>query len=439
MFELITLGLFLVGLGICIIGQFEILYALIFGLFCFNFYSYRQGHSLDKIFQMMLEGVTKIKTILIIFVLIGLLTACWRASGTIPYIIYHGIDFIQPQIFALCTFLFCCIISFILGTSFGTVSTIGVICMLLSNSAGLDPLLTGGAILSGIFFGDRGSPMSSSAQLVGAITQTDVYNNAKLMMKTGAIPFVLTCMLYIFFSFSTSPNAIDTSSLNILKDSFNLHWITIIPAIVILTLTALRINVRIAMLASIILCCFIALTYQNMTLENLFNCLIYGFEAPNNPDLAKLLNGGGIMSMLRVIIIVTISSSYSGVFFHTKLLGNVKIFIKKMARLLQPFGAIIVTSIFANAIACNQTLATILTEQLCNEIYKEKTQRALALENSVILIAALIPWNIAVSVPLATINASAETLLYAFFLYMVPLWNLAVAFFNKPPKLRLVK
>lgn len=46
--------------------------------------------------------------------------------------------------------------------------TIGVICMTMANSMGIPPFLTGGAILAGIFFGDRCSPVSTSAAFLSA-------------------------------------------------------------------------------------------------------------------------------------------------------------------------------------------------------------------------------------------------------------------------------
>lgn len=87
------------------------------------------------------------------FVLIGCLTASWRVGGTIPFILYYSVDLIEPRYFVLCTFLLCCMMSFLTGTSFGTSSTMGVICMMISNAAGLNPMLTAGAVLSGIFSG----------------------------------------------------------------------------------------------------------------------------------------------------------------------------------------------------------------------------------------------------------------------------------------------
>lgn len=430
MLESATLSLFLVGLTVCILGEFEILYALVFGWICFNFYSLKRGYSLRATLGMMIEGVVKVRIVLTIFALIGLLTASWRASGTISFIIYHGIHFIEPQFFVLCTFLLCCSVSFLIGTSFGTASTVGVICMMLSNSAGLDPLFTGGAILSGIFFGDRGSPMSSSAQLVSAVTQTDIYNNVKGMMKTSIVPFIATCVFYVVVS-SDGMTEIDTSAINILSSAFSLHWITVFPAVLILTLAILRVDVRIAMGTSILFCCVIAIILQNVAVADLLNYLIFGYQTEESKELAKLLDGGGLLSMLRPALIVMISSSYSGVFLHTPILSGIKSFIEKMATLLQSFGAATVTSIFAGAVSCNQTLAVILTEQLCRDLYRDKTKYALVLENTVILIPVLIPWNIAGSVPIATVGAPVECLFYAVFLFFIPLWNLGMSLLDK--------
>ena len=124
MAELITLSLFLLSLVICLAGHFSILSALIFGLFCFGGYAFYQGHSLPAIGRMLWEGAAKVKLILIIFIFIGLLTAAWRASGTIAYIIVLGIDLIEPRYFVLCTFLLCSVVSFLTGTSFGTAGTV---------------------------------------------------------------------------------------------------------------------------------------------------------------------------------------------------------------------------------------------------------------------------------------------------------------------------
>lgn len=70
-----------------------------------------------------------------------------------------------------------------LGTSFGVAGTVGVIFMALARSGGVNPVVTAGVLMSGTYFGDRTSPVSSSANLVAGITGTKVYDNVKMMKK----------------------------------------------------------------------------------------------------------------------------------------------------------------------------------------------------------------------------------------------------------------
>ena len=315
--EIITLGLFLAGLGLCIFTGAQILYALVFGLACFSVYTLSKGYSVKATCGMLVEGMGKVKNILFIFLLIGSLTSIWRTCGTIPFILYHAMGLINPRYFVLCTFLLCSMMSFLTGTSFGTASTMGVICMLISNAAGLNPALTGGAILSGSFFGDRCSPMSTSAQLVCTLTRTDIYINIKHMFRTCLIPMAASCILYVVLAGRDGGARVDLSLLSLFQDNFSLHLATAAPALLILLLALLHVDVKYAMGASIAAAAVAALVLQGTAPLELLKSLWTGYRADGDTRLASLLNGGGIASMVKVGIIVLISSSYSGIFSHT--------------------------------------------------------------------------------------------------------------------------
>lgn len=139
--------------------------------------------------------------------------------------------------------------------------------------------------------------------------------------------------------------------------------------------------------------------------------------------------------MAKVGIIVLISASYSGIFSRTPLLSGVKTALQRSANVLTAFGTVVLTALLSCAVSCNQSLATILTCQMCDDLYPDKEDLAAALENTVIVIAALIPWGIAGAVPVATIGAPMVCMVYAFYLYLLPVWNLFIAFFHARPKL----
>ena len=81
-------------------------------------------------------------------------------------------------------------------------------------------------------------------------------------------------------------------------------------------------------------------------------------------------------------------------------------------------------TIGAAMLACSQSLAAMLTGQLCEPLVKDKSEFALALEDSVIILAPLIPWSIAGAVPLASLGAPLASLPAACYLYLLPLWRL---------------
>lgn len=287
-------------------------------------------------------------------------------------------------------------------------------------------MLTAGAVLSGIFFGDRCSPMSSSAILVYSLTGTDIYRNIRGMMKTSLVPFLASCVLYVVLAGGIAAEP-DPTVTALFEENFSLNWVTVMPAVLMLLLALLRIDVKIAMGVSIVAASAAAILIQGTAPGELIRSLWTGGVFEEGSRLAVLLDGGGISSMVEVGAIVLISASYSGIFSATPLLSGIKDRLKQTAKRLTPFGTVILTSVLSSMVSCNQSLGTILTWQICDDLYQDKEELAIALENSVILIAALIPWAIAGAVPVATIGAEITCLLAAFYLYLVPAWNLWIS------------
>lgn len=64
-------------------------------------------------------------------------------------------------------------------------------------------------------------------------------------------------------------------------------------------------------------------------------------------------------------------------------------------------------------------------DQLVADSYRKRNatngEKALDMENSGIVISALIPWNIACSIPLKMMGAGSGAVIYAVFLYVLPI------------------
>ena len=417
--QILALSSFTFVLILSIMAGVSIIWALIAGYVIFFLYAARNGKSVKEILRLSLRGIYEARNILIAFALIGMLTASWRASGTIASIICYALPLIKPSSFLAMVFIVNSLISFLTGTSFGTAATMGVICMTMANAMGVNPMLSGGAILSGIFFGDRCSPVSTSALLVADLTKTKVMDNIPEMMRTSLLPFALSLCLYFLLSLPLSrlePSGADITE--IFYANFHIGLLPLLPAFLMLLLSLMHLSTKATMSISIISALVICLYSEDMKASAIPSLLLYGFVSQGDTALS-IINGGGMRSMANVALIVAISSSYSPILQETGLLDNIQHAIGKAK--IRPSLSITLVSTITCMIACNQTLATMLTHQLCSTLIKDKKNMAIALENTVIVIAALIPWSIAGSVPLTVIKAPNISILASFYLYLLPL------------------
>lgn len=434
--EFLVLAVFTGMLIGCVAFGIPVLYALVGGLLLFFAYSLKKGFSLKETIDMCLQGIKTVKNVLLTMILIGVLTGLWRSAGTIPTIVVYCVRLITPSIFILLAFLLNCLVSFLIGTSFGTAATMGAICMAIAQTMGVSPVMAGGAIISGAFFGDRCSPVSTSTLLVSEVTRSDMYENIREMMKTAVIPFGICCILFWGMGWlqnSSGGTAADVGSL--FAKEFKQGIIPLLPAVIILILALRKVEVKKAMIVSILWAFVICLFYQQRAFSDVFHTMVLGYSSAD-PQIGKMMDGGGILSMVKVVAIVCLSSCFSGIFETTGLLKPLQEKIAKAGEKISPFGVILPVSALACAVSCNQTLAIIVTQQLCHKLVQDKKDMAMYLENGAVLIAPLFPWSIAGAVPLAAIGAPDAALLAGCYLYLVPLCQLVTDTFTYKSKRR---
>lgn len=405
-------------------------YPLAVGLIIFIFCALKRGYKLKETILMAYNGGKKSVTILQIFVLIGAITAIWMASGTVSAIVFYGVEFLNPHLFILSAFLISCIVSFLIGTSFGTVGTVGIALMVIARGGGENVGAAAGAIIAGAYFGDRCSPMSSSANLVAFLTDTDIYDNIKNMLKTSVVPFILSIILYTIvsmkFPVSTGGSGINNEIIKV----FNINIFVLLPAFIIFILSLLKINVKTSMFFSIICAVFLSMFFQHNSFVENMKYIIWGYSIKQNSNLSHIIKGGGIISMLKTSLVVFISSAFSGIFEGTGMLSKIENYTKKSKSRFGLFKNTVITSIFTSIFGCSQALSVILTHMLNNKAYENKksgkSYMAVDLENSAIVVSAIIPWNIALLLPMVNLNADNSCIPYLFYLYLVPLTNLAI-------------
>ena len=430
MLECIVLVLFALALLLCLLLDVSLLLALALGFFLFFGYALLRGHRLYAVLKMAFSGIKTVAPILLVFLLIGMITAFWRACGTIAYIVYHATAVFSPSTVLLATFLLCAALSVLTGTAFGTSATMGMICGTIAAGMGIHPALIGGAVMSGSYFGDRLSPMSTSALLVATVTGTDIFANIRRMIPPTVVPTVLSCLVYFLLGQASGDVNSAAEVCALFEAHFTLTPWLLLPAAVIVVLSLFKVRVKITLLVSLIFAVVLAVLVQGMPLPTLLRTALLGFT-PTAEALAGLMSGGGIRSMLNVCCIILLSATYAGIFKNTGLVNSIKHRLTAVSKAITPFGGTLLTSAITAMISCNQTLAIMLSNELCDEIVEDGATRALYLENTAVIIAPLIPWSIACGVTLAAVNAPPLSVVAACYLYLLPLWQYAVVLWQR--------
>lgn len=417
-----------------VIRGYYIGFPLLISLGIFLITLQRRGFALKNLLQMGWRGSRKSTGVIVILLLVGVVTAAWIAAGTVPAIVYYGVQIIRPRYFVVSAFLLTCFVSLLLGTSFGTVGTVGTALMVMARSSGVNVNLAAGAIIAGAYFGDRCSPLSSSAHLIATLTKTNIYRNIKSLWWTGLIPLVLASGIYLYWSLSSPATTPPQNITAQIAKSFTINPLVMAPAVVILGLAIVQVPVKISMLLSLVTAIVCSFIYQSYSLIENLKFLIWGFSLnPTNP-LATIIKGGGLIPMMNVIIVVIISTALAGIFNETQILAPIKNWLLGIKNHSQLFLATIFLSIVSCAFGCTQTIGIVMTQQLVEENYVTQElgnyKLATDLANTVIVVSALIPWNIAGLVPAKILLVDANFIPYTPYLYLLPIVNLGYYWLN---------
>lgn len=419
----IGIAVFLAAMFISIALGYSMIPALLLGLCIFTFLGIRRGYSLKQLAVWGAGSVRESFVVIKVMLIIGIITAAWRLCGTITLFVYYGIRLITPPLFLVITYLLACLLSYALGTSFGVTGTLGVIFIALARSGGVDPVITAGVIISGVYFGDRCSPVSSSANLVAGVTHTDIMTNVKWMLRTCVLPFIITLILYCILSFRNPLGNVDPEIMRSFEETFSLSAVAFIPAVLMLILPLMKLAVTTSILISASAALAIAYFVEGAGFQELVRTCILGYAAPDS-GLGAILNGGGVVSMLEVVVILIISCTYSGIFNGTGMMEPVHAMLRKSCLRIGRFATCLIFGIVSTILLCNQTITTLLTGEVMAEPYKSTggtlQELAIDMENSNIVVAGLVPWCLGCKVLTTFMGVGAEAVPYAFYIILIP-------------------
>lgn len=423
--EAVSFSLFIAGIAASVTFGFDTLWALLFGVFCFGGYALVKGCRVGEVLRAMGKSVSALWKLLCMFFLIGAVTALWRQCGTISWIVTATVSVIEPRFFLLFSFLLSSLMTMLVGSSLCTCCTMGLVLVLMGRSAGVNELLTGGAVMSGALVGDRCSPMSTCAHLLCTVTGCDFYVYFRRVIRSGAVPLLLTALVYLLIPVGGDMEEAIAMGAGI-GQGFRLHWTLLLPAVVILVLCLCKVNIYLTMGASFAAAFLLAVILQQSTPLSLLATALFGFEPAAGQS--ELLGGGGALSMLRVVCIIGLSSAYMGIFRITALKAWLERPFDALSARLGNELSVLLLSIPVATFGCSQSMSAMLMGELCAHGAKDPEEAALMLADTVVVTAALIPWNTLNAALTTAMGVGSRTVLFAAYVFLLPginvLWHL---------------
>ncbi len=411
---------------------------------------WRRRMSWHAIEEGMVGAITVSIMPMMILLSVGALIGSWIISGTVPGMIYYGVQLLDPRFFYAASAIICALASLSLGSSWTVAGTLGIGLMGIATTYSLSPEITAGAVISGAYFGDKLSPLSDTTNLAAAAVGVDLFEHIKNMLWTTLPAFLAALLIFSFIGSedgATPDNIAEIRSA--LAGQFTISPWVLSPLGLMLGLIYFRVPAYPSILICTLSGTLYAAAFQTDVvralalaahpnspaplIQGLWMALFSGYQSPEGMgELSKLLDKGGLASMLNTIFLILTALTFGGMLDSTGILRQL---LDQVLRGVKRTGDLILATVgggfITNALAADQFLAITLPGRLFTGAYDNRGLNRLSLsrtlEDSATLTSVLIPWNTCGAYMTATLGvATFEYAPYALFNLICPV--LAVIF-----------
>ena len=339
---------------------------------------------------------------------VGCMVGAWMFCGTVPFMVYWGMQLVDPHYMLLSAFLICTLVSVCTGTSWGSAATIGVAMIGIAQGLGIPLAPVAGAALSGCYVGDKLSPLSDTTNLAPAVAGATTYEHIGHMLHT-TIPGTILCCIIFFFASSTVTGDLHTPAqvqdfMNQLTEIYDLNILLVIPPLLLIAGSVLRWPNRptivLTTFFSLALGCFIQgfdLRWGILATTTGFKISMTDYLATPSAAVQGLLNRGGMMGVLENMGMLCVAMAFGGIMHGS---GMLTVVLQRMLKRVRTDGGLIVTTLLSCVVLCFSTGSAYMGILIPGALFKESyLKRCLhpknlsrALEDSATMLDGAIPW-----------------------------------------------
>lgn len=377
----------------------------------------KNGFKWDEIEAGIIKGISLSMTAILILLAVGSLIGTWLLSGTVPTMIYFGLQILSPEFFYAASCIICAIVAISIGSSWTVAATIGVALMGVAGGLGVSLPITAGAIISGAYFGDKMSPLSDTTNLAPAVAGTDLFTHIRHMAWTSFPSFVFAIAVFVILGLTetTTTQATRIAQLSDgLTSKFTIAWYLIVPLLVTLTLALKKVPAFPAVFIGALVGALWAVLFQQELIMSLAGEGLNQFGAnatviwtamfdgvaidTGDAALNDLLSGGGMSSMLTTIWLIITAMVFGAVMEQVGLLKRV---VDLLVGFAQSASSLIITTIItafgSNLLTADQYISVVMPGRMFKDEYEKRglapENLSRALEDGGTVTSALVPWN----------------------------------------------
>lgn len=374
------------------------------------------GHSYDDILGSISEKIAKTMPAILILITVGFMIGTWMVGGTIPMMIYYGLQIIDPQFLIITAFLVTSIVSICTGTSWGSAGTIGVAFMGVAAGMDANMAAVAGAVVAGAYFGDKLSPLSDTTNIASLATGVNLYEHIGHLLYTTIPSFIVASIVYIITGLNSGGAGVEIPEkvgtiMSTLNTIFSWNWLLILPILIVLGGSLMKKPTIPVMLISSFIAMANAMIFQGFSIQDVMVSAVGGFDlsmvsvagfdlANVIPDIPRLLNRGGMNSMMGTLLICFSAIVFAGTVSVTK---SLDLIINKLMKMVHSTGSLIVSTIVVGlsmiGITSNGQISILMPGEMLRETYIRRgihpKNLSRTIEDSATIIEPILPWTAA--------------------------------------------
>lgn len=375
---------------------------------------------------------------ILILIDVGIMVGAWIIGGTVPSLMYYGLKLVSPAAVLPLAFVLCALMSIFTGTSFGSIATMGLALTGVAAGAGVPIPMVVGAVVAGAHVGDKMSPMSDSTNLASAVTGAKLYDHIGSMMYTTIPAALISLAIYIILGmrYASGGASMDDIELMLqtLDGNFHISLIALIPAILMLVVSVLKIPAILGLSCCAVFSLVFASVLQGVSLVDVMSAGLNGYVSDTGVAMVDtILSRGGLLSMMGTVALVLLAGLMGGALQAS---GVLTVIVQKgLMRMVRSARSLVIsTMLYCYTIlfvSGNQMLGAIITGPTFEEAYDEmdvdRKVLSRAIGDTTIVGSGLVPWGVTAVYTMGVLGCDASFIPYEFFCYIVPIFTVICA------------